>query len=93
MSDQNQMPGAASTYSSDISEEARKTFDTALSGVLGKVYEPVAVSAQLVAGMNYKFFCNAKVVGPDDYNSAAIVSVYQPLPGQGDAVVKSIVTI
>lgn len=93
MSDQNQMPGAYSKYTCKINKEAQAAFDEALEGKLGVVYEPVAVAQQGVAGMNYKFFCNAKVVGPDAHNSAAIIIIHKPLPGEGKAVVKSIETV
>lgn len=74
-------PGAYSTYTCDISPEARKSFDKAIAEIIGVDYTPVAVSTQSAGGSNYKFFCNARAVTPSAYNQAAIVSVYAPLEG------------
>ncbi len=74
-----------------VDKPSLAVFDEAISGYAGVHYTPVAVSQQLVAGMNYRFFCNSKVVYPDSLNGAAIVSVYKPL--EGKAYVTSIMPI
>lgn len=51
---------------------------------LGVDYDPILVSTQVVAGTNYKFFCNARVVYPEAPWYPAIVIIFQPLPGKGD---------
>jgi hypothetical protein len=76
-------PGGWTPYSCNVSADARKSFDAALEGIVGVAYHPIAVASQLVAGMNYGFFCNAKVVVPNAENFAAVVYIYQPLPGKG----------
>lgn len=46
-------------------------------------YTPVSVSTQVVAGINYRFICK----GPD---GDCVVTIYKPLPGQGEPKVTSI---
>lgn len=76
------MVGAYTAYSTQISTEEMNVFNQALEGLLGVDYTPLAVSTQVVAGMNYKFFCNAKGVYPNAIDEGAIVTIYQPLEGQ-----------
>lgn len=52
--------GGWSEYSCEIDNEAKNVFEKAVT-VLGVSYQPVAVAKQVVAGLNYSFFCNAKV--------------------------------
>ena len=78
MSESNVIAGGWTSYSCDISPEAKKVFDTALKGLTGVKYTPVAVATQVVSGVNYCFFCNAKVVYPNAPNKAAMVLVYAP---------------
>jgi hypothetical protein len=75
------MLGAFSPYSCDISKESKAAFDEALKGLLGVKYTPVAVSQQVVAGMNYHFFCNTEAVTRFPVTGAAIVTIYKPLKG------------
>ena len=75
----NLKPGGWTPYRSDISPEAKTKFDTALNGLSGVTYIPVAVATQVVAGINYSFFCNAKVVYPNAPNEAAMILIYAPL--------------
>ena len=66
----------------DIPEEALLAFDTAMQGLVGVGYEPVALlSTQLVAGMNYCFLCKATPVVPNAVSSWAYVYVYADLNG------------
>ena len=73
--------GGWSKFSCNISDEARKAFGEALHDILGVAYEIVAVADQPVDGMNFTYFCNAQVVGPDEANYAAMVFVYVDLKG------------
>ncbi len=73
------LTGAYSIYTSEISAEAKLAFEQALAGHVGVEYSPVAVSYQVVSGVNYNFFCNAKIVVPNALNEAAIVSIYAPI--------------
>lgn len=77
----NAIGGGWSTYSCDISEEATKAFYEAFKGYKGKSFQPVAVATQVVAGINYSFFCNTQSIGDSAFNQGAIVNIYQPLNG------------
>lgn len=78
----NQTLGGWSPFSTVISAEAKTVFETALTGLVGVVYQPLAVSNQVVAGMNYHFLCNSKGVYPGAESIAAMVAIYQPLQGK-----------
>lgn len=71
--------GGWSTYNCKIDEAAQIAFKEAMKDFVGVSYSPVAVAQQLVAGMNYKFFCNATPVVLHPFHYAAVVSVYKPL--------------
>jgi hypothetical protein len=75
----NQLLGAFSPYTCKIPNEAKDAFNEAMKNFVGVVYEPIAVSQQVVAGMNYHFFCNTESVTPYPVSGAAIVSIYKPL--------------
>jgi len=80
--EQTQLVGAFSTFACNIDAQAKEAFNQALNGLLGVDYTPVAVSSQIVAGTNYRFFCNAKVVNPYSANGSAMVNIYMPLTGE-----------
>jgi hypothetical protein len=80
MSTENIM-GGWSEYTAPISAEDMKVFNDALNGFVGVNYTPVAVAKQVVAGMNYSFFCNKKGVYPGALNEAATVLIYFPPSG------------
>ncbi len=82
MKNNDNLVGAFSPYTCKISDEAADAFKEALDGFTGVGYTPVAVSQQVVAGMNYHFFCNSVSVTLHPKNGAAIVSVYKPLEGK-----------
>ena len=74
--------GAYSPYTCKISAEAKEAFAQATRDLLGVRYSPVAVSTQIVSGINYKFFCNTQAATVMPLNGAAIVSIYAPLKGE-----------
>lgn len=76
------LSGAFTPFSSDISEEANVDFEKAVKPLLGVNYKPVAVATQVVAGLNYVFFCNATVVSPGSLSYPVMVSVFRDLEGQ-----------
>lgn len=51
-------------------------FNEALQGITGVGYTPIAVQSQVVAGMNYCFFCIATVVYPNAEPTLTWVSIY-----------------
>lgn len=65
-----------------VSANDTAVFKEAVTGFVGVVYEPLAVSKQLVAGMNYIFFCNAKGAYPGAEWYPAMVRIYKPLIGK-----------
>lgn len=71
-----------------LSSTDRAVFKETMAGLAGVGYEPLAVRKQVVAGMNYEFFCNARVVYPGTDWYPAMVLIYKPL--KGNAVIKKI---
>ncbi|NDI97920.1 hypothetical protein GWA97_02410 [Flavobacterium sp. LaA7.5] len=63
-----------------LTPEDRKVFDEAMHGFVGVKYTPIAVSTQVVAGMNYRFKCEASMP-PSDVIWEAIVEIFKPLNG------------
>jgi len=76
------MSGGWTEYTCQIDDQAHKAFEEAIASLLGAQYSPVAVASQVVAGMNYRFFCNAQVVVPGAVHGAAMVSIFAPLDGR-----------
>ncbi len=65
-----------------ITAELQAKFDAALEGLDGVSYEAVKlVATQVVAGTNYKFLANAKVVVPGAKATQKYVIVYEDLQG------------
>lgn len=83
----NANPGGWTSFR-PLTSEDKDVFNKALNGLVGVGYEPLLVATQVVAGINYRFFCNAKVVYPNAPYYAAIILIFKPL--QGDAHITSI---
>lgn len=64
-----------------LSPESRAVFDDTTRELDGVRYVPLEVSTQVVAGMNYRFRCEATVVTPDAATSMALIEIFQPLEG------------
>ncbi len=73
--------GAWGGLSFTITPEARTVFDQALDGLVGVQYTPLAFAIQVVAGLNYCFLCEGKVVVPDQPEIAALIYIYAPFDG------------
>ena len=68
-----------------LTPELRDTFDSAMEGLVGVGYEPLALLAeQLVAGMNRCVLCRAQAVYPDAQPYYALVFVYEDLSGKAE---------
>lgn len=67
-----------------VSAEEKALFEKAMRALIGVRYEPLIVATQVVAGTNYRFICNASIPGKDEY--VAAVTIFEPLPGQGEPV-------
>lgn len=74
-----------------LSTADQEVFREALDKLAGVEYEPLVARKQVVAGMNYEFFCNARAVVPGAGWYPATVLVYKPLSGK--ASVKEIVAL
>lgn len=82
-------PGGWSKFGALLPAD-KVAFNEAMSGLVGVHYEPLAVRKQVVAGMNYDFFCNARVVYPGSAWYPAMVHVYKPLQGKPVVKIKKI---
>ncbi|WP_245153393.1 hypothetical protein [Chlorobaculum sp. 24CR] len=80
-------PGGWSKFEMLLSPD-RAVFKETMAGLAGVGYEPLVVRKQVVAGMNYEFFCNARVVYPGTDWYPAMVLIYKPL--NGNAVIRKI---
>jgi hypothetical protein len=76
------VPGGWTPYSTPLSAEAQKVFDSVIKGLMGVHYTPLAFATQPVEGINYRFFCNAKGTYPFALNEAVIIQIYQPIKGE-----------
>lgn len=66
-----------------VSAEEKALFEKAMRALIGVRYEPLIVATQVAAGTNYRYICNASIPGRDDEYVAA-VTIFKPLPGQGE---------
>lgn len=71
-------------------EEDLCVFNEAMEGIVGVGYTPLSVQSQVVKGINYRFLCKAVVVTHEPQPSQAIVTVYKPLPDEGNARIMAI---
>ena len=78
----NTLAGGFTPFTGEISTSAQESFNKAFQGFVGIGYSAVAVSSQVVAGTNYKFFCNTSLVTPNLIPGIAIVSIYVSLEGE-----------
>ena len=68
-----------------LTDELKAVFDKAMEGFAGVGYVPVAmVAQQVVAGMNYRFLCEATTVLPGAETDYALVTVYKDLNGNAE---------
>lgn len=74
----NQFVGGFTPYTTEISAAQKALLQKAVPE-LGMTYSAVAMATQETQGVNYRFFCNAEVVGPDVPNEARLVEFYMPL--------------
>ena len=76
-----QIPGGWSDFSFTLTPEATAVFKAALTGLVGVVYTPLAFATQVVAGLNYCFLCEGKVVIPSNPEFPALVYIYKHFEG------------
>lgn len=68
-----------------LGDRDKELFRNVTEKLEGVKYTPESVATQVVAGMNYRFVCTAETVARNPETFRAEVTVYQPLPGQGEA--------
>ena len=69
-------------YSMSANPDAMAAFEKATDGLLGYVYEPLALlGSQIVAGTNYRILCRGTAVVPDAVPTFEIVTIYANLDG------------
>lgn len=71
-------------------EEDLQAFGEAMEGLDGVGYTPLSVQSQVVKGTNYRFLCEATTVTLEPQTFQAMVMVYKPLPGEGNARIMAI---
>ena len=86
----NPVPGGWSNWNFQPTAETVKVFNSALEGYVGVGYQPLAYTSQVVAGTNYCFLAKGTVIVPGAPQKAALVYIFQPLPGQGEPTVTGI---
>lgn len=64
-----------------LTPEDKEVFSQAMNGFVGVHYTPKEVSKQVVAGMNYRFKCDASLPSQPAIWEA-IVEIFQPLDGK-----------
>lgn len=68
-----------------IDDNAQKALDTAVEGLVGMNYEPVALlGTQVVSGTNYAILCKGTPVTPDAVSALYVVTVYAGLDGKAE---------
>lgn len=83
LADEPNLGGWTIPESIEITEEMQALFEKGVADLLGVTYTPVALlGAQLVAGTNYCFLCQAAVVYPEAQPYYALVYLYEDLEGQ-----------
>lgn len=85
--------GGYSEWSFDLTSEAMSAFREAMKGLAGASYEPFAFASQVVAGTNYSYLAKSRGAFPNAPLEICKIQVFAPLPNQGPAVRKDIVTI
>ena len=56
----------------------------------GMSFSPLTVQTQVVAGINYKFYCRYSDVTQENNPGHCYLTIYKPLPGRGDPTITSI---
>lgn len=78
--------------SRSLTEEDMQVFNEALKSVIdiGVKYTPLSVQSQVAVGTNYRFLCKATIFTPEAQTTQVLMTVYKPVPNQGEAYITSI---
>lgn len=68
-----------------LQEQEQQLFRRVTDKLVGVRYTPESVATQVVAGTNYRFVCTAETIAREPETFRAEVTVFRPLPGQGEA--------
>jgi hypothetical protein len=82
------VPGGFTHYR-PLTPEDKELFDKVVGPIIGVSYEPTEVASQIVAGTNYKFRTIATLPNYDTYH--VMITIFVPLPREGEPVLVSIV--
>ncbi|MCQ2183355.1 MAG: hypothetical protein MJY89_08155 [Bacteroidales bacterium] len=88
LSGQQQLCGGY-TGQRELTEEEMEMFRQ-VTETGGVVFTPLSVSTQVVAGTNYRFYCRFEDKDGSDKYGYCWVTIFKPLPGQGEARLSSI---
>ena len=80
------MVGGYTAYKTAITAEQKALLAKAVG--IGVNYSPIAVATQVVAGINYRFLCNAQVTAPNTPVEGKLVQFYVPLRSETPEQVK-----
>lgn len=79
MSNEKTILGGWTAYDVLLSED-KEVFAQAIDGLVGVNYTTISVSKQVVAGVNYRFRCDARLPSSGD-KWEAVIEIYKPLEG------------
>lgn len=80
----------AYTAQRPLNDEEKELFETVMAEYVGVKYTPESVATQVVAGTNYRFICTAEPLTRDPQTFKAEITIFQPLPSQGEARITNI---
>lgn len=78
------------TEGREPSDEEYQLFREVTDTLQGMTLTPLSVQTQVVAGINYKFYCRCSDSNAESNPSHCWLTIYKPLPGQGEPKVTSI---
>ncbi|HAS43885.1 MAG TPA: hypothetical protein DCS93_25640 [Microscillaceae bacterium] len=81
--------GGWTTFTFEVSPEAKQVFQKATERWQGVDYTPMAVATQVVNGINYCFLSKGVMVTPERAEIVALVYIHQP-SGDGDPFITEI---
>ncbi|NLO85727.1 MAG: hypothetical protein GX096_09920 [Clostridiales bacterium] len=77
------MDGAYTDFHA-LTEEDVQFFADVMNEQVSVIAEPLAVATQVVAGTNYRYFCNATVETPKARSYPAMVTIFKSLAGTSE---------
>lgn len=83
-------PVGGYTAQRPLDDEDRRLFDKATENLVGVKYTPQSVATQVVAGTDYRFICTAETATREPQTFRAEITVFRPLPGQGEVRITNI---